>query len=55
MHMILESDLKLAQASVRCVHIYYWKMIADITKLVTIINFLTSLVIQMTCPGGSDL
>ena len=29
-------------------------MIADITKLITIVNFPTSLVIRMTCAGGSD-
>ena len=46
MHMIFKTDLKVAQAS--AFHIYYLKMIADITKLVTIVAFPTSLVIKMT-------
>ena len=61
MHMILKSDLKMAREHIPnsstgdAFHIYYWKMIADITKLITIVNFPTSLVIQMTCADGSDL
>ena len=55
MHMILKLDLKMAHASTRCIPHYYWKMIADITKLVIIVNFPTSLVIQMACAGGTDL
>ena len=43
MHMILKSDLKMQRHLQDTFHIYYWKMIANITKLVTIVNFSTSL------------
>ena len=54
MHIILKSDLKMAQTSARS-HIYFWKMNAHMTMLVIIVKFSTSLVIQIACAGGPDL
>ena len=51
MHRISKSDLKVADEFL----IYYPKMTAVTTKLVTIVKFLTSLIILMACAGGSDL
>ena len=45
-HMILKSALKMTQTSERC--------IAHNHAVVIILNFPTSLVIQMACAGGRD-
>ena len=58
MQRMLKSDLNVAKASEDGYLIYYWKMTAVTTKLVTIVNFPMSLIIRiilMTCAGGSDL
>ena len=55
MHMILKSDLKWHRHLQDAFHIYYWELTAQTTMLDIIVNFLTSLVIQMACAGGPDL
>ena len=53
MHRILISDLKGAKASARWIpHLLSED---DTTKVVTVVNFPTSLINPMTCAGGSDL
>ena len=54
-HRILKSDLKMSKASARWFLVYYRKIMAGITQLVTIVNFPTSLIVYMTCAGWSDL
>ena len=54
-HMILKSNLKMAQHLQDAFHVYYWKMIGHTTMLVIIVNFPTFLVIQMSCADVPDL
>ena len=55
MHIILKSDLKMAQTSARCITHLFLEMNAHMTMLIIIVNFPTSLVIEMACAGGPDL
>ena len=56
MHMILKSDLKMAQTSARCIPLLLLEDdCAHNHASYNIVNFPTSLVIQMACAGGPDL
>ena len=56
MHMILKSDLKMAQTSARCIPFLLLEDdCAHNHASYNIENFSTSLVIQMACAGGPDL
>ena len=54
-HRILKSDMKVAKASARWIPHLLSEDDPVSTKLVTTVNFQTSLIILMTCAGGSDL
>ena len=56
MHMILKSDLKMAQTSARCISLLLSEDdCAHNHASYKIVNFPTSLVIQMARAGGPDL
>ena len=56
MQMILKSDLKMAQASARCIpHLLLEDDCGSNQASNNCVNFPTSLGIQMTSAGGQDL
>ena len=54
-HMTLKSDLKMAQTSARCISHLFLEDDCLQNHASYIVNFPTSLVIQMACAGGQDL
>ena len=55
-HMVLKSDLKMAQSSARCIpHLLLEDGCAHNHASYIIVNFPTPSVIQMACAGGPDI